>query len=245
MLIARYRATGAESEKLLILTAMRNNASGSVFEFLGAEALATKNQKIRDLILPMLGETKDAAGVLRWVREHHTKLSPKDIAMISDYGILNADFTSALYGRYIQDGWVPDNDFFGRLYENTLFADRGQESADRSPEDIRHSENISNLEKTVLGNKAVAAKWAAYKTDKEKFARSIYSEIKAEYDVMVKQFSEKLERILDAHRVDPEKKKEFFSGLSSAFIDKESFDKAVDLFKLIGPDQAPSGGGKK
>jgi hypothetical protein len=127
---------------------------------------------------------------------------------------------------------VPDNDFFEKLYEDILIA-RGATGIEKpSKEDMKRVSNMRDLETAVAGNKAAADTWTVYQNKKDVFAKSIYSEIQAAYDDMKKRFSETLNSILEKHKVDPDKREEFFGALSSVFVNEEAFDKAVDIFKL-------------
>lgn len=238
MLITRYRLTDAEYEKLLILMSMRNGLSRGVFAFLSKEALETKSEKIREQILGIIKNALDTAEVLQWVDKNYERLSSKGIERINNYSSLDNDFTSALYRICIRKGWVPGNDFFEQLYEKSELTEDVSKDEKLSKADIlRRRDNIKNLEKEVVGNKAAADKWVAYKRKKEIFAKSVYSEIKVEYDATVKQFSERLASILDKHNVDPDKKKEFADFLSSTFMDEKTFDKATELFKAVPPEK--------
>ncbi len=236
MLIARYKTTRVEYEKLLILTSMTDNFSSDVFKFFGKVALETKNERIKDLIFRTLKNARDTSEVLKWVNENYEKLSPEEIAKIIDDSNISDDFACALYLVCIRKGWVPDNDFFGMLYENLSIIDAaGPDPETISEDDIKRKSNIRNIEKEILGSKAARDKWLSFKGEKDAFAKNVCSEIMLEYDVMVKQFSEKVNSVLDKHNVPPEKKKDFFNALSSVFINKESFDKAVSLFKATEP----------
>ncbi|MGE5197230.1 MAG: hypothetical protein ACM3IL_01850, partial [Deltaproteobacteria bacterium] len=68
--IKKYGSTRAEFEKLLILSALKNNFSDSVFQFLAKEMTSSQNQKIRHVIFDMLGSAKDKQKVLEWSNMH-------------------------------------------------------------------------------------------------------------------------------------------------------------------------------
>lgn len=232
MLIAKYGSTDAEYEKLLMLTAMKNDFSSGVFKFLSKEAFETKNEKIKDLILPTLKNARDTAEVLKWADESYERLSPKEIAKINDDEPLYDDFTSALYVVCIKKGWMPDNDFFGKLYQDINLAKSAESAEDLSEDNIRGRANILNIEKAIMDNQAAVAAWAAFKNEKDMLAKNIAGEIKAEYTVIVSQFSEKVGGILDKYNIGAEKKKEFCDMLPSVFMNEEAFDKAVGLFQI-------------
>ncbi len=236
MLIARYRTTRVEYEKLLILTSMTGNFSSDVFKFLSKEAFETKNERIKDLILPTLKNARDTAEVLKWVDENYEKLSLEGIAKMVDGADISDDFACAAYLICIRKGWVPDNDFFGMLYQdiNTIDA-ASPDPKNISADDIKRNGNIRSIEKAVIDSKAAGDKWLSFKSEKDAFAKNVCSEIMSEYDAMVKQFSQNVNIVLDKHNVSPEKKKDFNNALLSVFLNKESFNKAVAIFKATEP----------
>jgi hypothetical protein len=52
---------------------------------------------------------------------------------------------------------------------------------------------------------------------------------------MAEQFSQNVSKVLDRHNVPAEKRKDILKALSSVFINKESFESAVNLFKATEP----------
>ena len=234
MLIARYASTAAEHEKLLILTSMRDGFSSGVFAFLSREAIETKNKKIKNLIFSSLRNARDTSEVLKWVEENYGKFSSEDIKEMRGSSTIDDDFTSALYGVCIRKGWVPDNDFFADMYERVFIASNAV-GENPSEDDNKRRANVQKLEGEIADNKATADKWQELKAGRDILAKSVYSEVKSEYDVMVAQFKEKMGGILDKHNVDPTKKEEFLGILSSVFMNDKSFDEAVNLFKLLPP----------
>ncbi|MDD5680020.1 MAG: hypothetical protein PHI59_02130 [Candidatus Omnitrophica bacterium] len=235
MLAAKYGSKAAEYEKLLILTAMKDDFSNDIFKFLSKEVFETKNDKIKDFILSALRNAHDTAEALKWVDENYEKLLPEEIARISDDKPLYDDFTSALYIICIKKGWMPDNGFFGDLYQNINLAKSAGSEEDLSEDDIRNRANLLNVEKAIMDSQIAGPAWAVFKNEKDMLAKSIAGEIKAEYAVIVNQFSEKAGGILDKYNVGTEKKKEFCDMLPSVFMNEEAFDKAVGLFQITAP----------
>ncbi|MFH0790554.1 MAG: hypothetical protein V2A64_02885 [Candidatus Omnitrophota bacterium] len=207
-LIKKYKSGDNEFEKLLILTALENNFSDYIFEFLAGEMLSTASDKIKTRIFRMLKSAQDKAKVLSWLDNNYEKLTQQDLVSLAGcYGRSYDDFSASLSILLIKKGLIPDTDFLKHLSESiTEYQNKKELSAGEKNE----LNNMLNIEREILANNILRDKWLSLKPPEPQ----INKQMQEEYDNAVDQFVAKSGEIFKKYNLDDEKKKSFLESLS-------------------------------
>lgn len=207
-LIKKYKSGDNEFEKLLILTALENNFSDYIFEFLAGEMLSTASDKIKTRIFRMLKSAQDKAKVLSWMDKNYEKLTQQDLVSLAGcYGRTYDDFSVSLSIMLIKKGFIPDMDFLKHLSESIT---EYQNKKELSPGEKNELNNMLNIEREILANNILRDKWLSLKPPEPQ----INKQMQEEYNNAVDQFTAKSGEIFKKYNLDDEKKKSFLENLS-------------------------------
>lgn len=207
-LIEKYKSSDNEFEKLLILTALQNNFSDYIFDFLTAEILAAASNKIKMQIFQMLKFARDKSKILDWIDKYYEKLTPQDLVSLAGcYGNSYDDFSISLSILLMKKGFSPDNDFLKHLYDSiTEYKDKKELSTQEKNE----LENMFKLEQEILANNVLKDMWLSLKPPESQ----INKQMQEEYNNAVDQFVAQSDGIFKKYNLDDQKKQSFLENLS-------------------------------
>lgn len=208
-LIQKYKTINSEAEKLLILSALKNNFDKDIFGFLTNELLTVRNSKIKNTIFSMLSHSADSEIVLNWLDQHYSNFSKDDIVSLAGYyqSELEDNFSSSLLAVLIKHGFAPDEEFIKKLYESiAVYANKG----DISHEEQGKLNNLLKIKNSLVAKEATKGIWDSLVV-KEKITK----EMQVEYQDAVVQFISKMEEILKKYKINEDKIKEVIDEMST------------------------------
>jgi len=210
-LINKYYGFKDEKDKLLILTALKNQFSDQVADFLFAEELTTISNKIRQGIFSIIGNAKNQEKVLEWIDRDYDKIIAADGKYLFQHHISEMDeqFSCSLLSIFLKKGFVAEHDFFKQLNEKL---ESYKSKKDFSAEDKEKLNNLLKIEKAVLENKKLADQWKILKEKNDAFNAKL-AKLQSEYDVITKEFAAKTDELFNKYNISGEKKQEYIKGI--------------------------------
>jgi hypothetical protein len=225
-LIAKYKITSLEYEKLLILQAIGKDYNDDVWNFLSSEYLVSKNKRIKEYIVQMFGNASDSNKVYQWVKTNIEEIK-KDSSVIVEYYAPQAEnwLASRILVLLIEQGVNPASVLnedqkpmlFTELYSK-LFNFESQ--CDLNAEDVQKHQNLLDVETSL--QKYFLADWQDYRQSQQKV--SLPAEFVAEHNKRLKMFFDETRSLFDKYNVDPKKKDEYLKALTemnSQFVGKK------------------------
>jgi hypothetical protein len=236
-LIAKYRAMKDIKEKLLILTAMETRYDDYVADFLFAEALTTKDSKIRHKIFNMLSGAEDQNKILSMVDKNYEKFIAIDGQYLFQQNALTMEetFSGKLLSIFISKGFPAGEKFLEALNEK-LEEYKGKleeikKNKDGDPSDLSKLGNLMQLEKVVSENKTLSGQWALLK-DRAKALDAKADKLQKEYNALAEEYVFKADGIFKKYNISDKKRQEFKDGifdsrgyLKDMLTDEESVEK--------------------
>lgn len=211
-LIARYRAVNDEKEKLLILTALRKQPNDAAADLFFSEILSTKSSKIRYAIYDILGNCKNQEKVLAWVAQNYEKILAADGKYLFQRhaDTMGDNFSAKLLAIFLNNGFVADQYFLKRLDEKLEEYANEEDAGPKGKEKIN---NLKTVEKALFTGKAMAADWKIM-LDKKEALNAKLATLQTDYDVLIKEFSAKVDEFFKKHGISEEKRKEYLAGVT-------------------------------
>ncbi|MDD5585108.1 MAG: hypothetical protein PHV55_08650 [Candidatus Omnitrophica bacterium] len=213
-LIVRCKNIGDEKEKLLILTAFGNKPGDAAADFFFSEIVATESIKIRCALYDILGNCENQEKVLAWVSQNYEKIIAADGKYLFARHVrtLEDNFSSKLLVIFLNKGFIAEKGFLESLDEKL---EKYTVEEPVKQEDKEKLNNIKIVEEALLSGKAMAADWKSLR-DKKAALNAELAGLQAEYDILTKEFSVKVEDLLRIHGVSEEKIKEYLTGIAGS-----------------------------
>lgn len=207
-LVARYRASKEENERLILLGALSEHAGPEEIELAQQEVFSAASTNISRRAVMLLAENLDAPGVFAWVVDHFQQLCSAD-AEESEIFDLVFDVNAEKRGeaaRYLLDrGYVPGDDYLKQLNQRI----------ENKPEAV--PPELQQVVQELITVPEVAERWQAIrqKTDDKKQQCAVLEEalkpLREEYQV-------KVQSVLAEHGVPEEVQKKYMKQVGSVNV---------------------------
>jgi hypothetical protein len=229
-LIAQYKITSREREKLLILTAFQNQPGDSTVDFFFDEILTAKSNKIRYAIYDILGNCQNDEKVLAWFTQNYGKIIPDDRKYLFEHYAMtmNEYFSSRLLAVFLSNGFVPDLSFLKMLDEAL---DEYADNSDLKPEEEKSLKNLQVVEKALIAGKVMAIYWQSLRKEKEILNAKVIA-LQAECNAVIRDASMRIDEIFKKYGVSEDKRK--------AYLENSAISRKT-LGKLFEPDKESKG----
>jgi hypothetical protein len=115
-LVKKYISNDNEYEKLLLLTAFKDNYAYDVFEKIFLKEIYGENVKIKNYIFKIIDNCKEQNTVNEWIINNFNTLNKEDFKkIISTFEYLSDNSALELYINLIKKGYEPDDSFYDRI----------------------------------------------------------------------------------------------------------------------------------
>lgn len=210
-LIKRYRVVKDEKEKLLILTAIKNQFNDYAADFLFTEVLTTKSNKIRDEIFNMLDGGKNQEKVLAWVDNNYDKIlsAGGKYLFFSHVSTMHEKFSSRLLSIFITRNFAVDKEFLEKLNKNI---EEYKDKKELCPGDSESLDNLLIIEEALLTNNILAQQWKSLR-EKAEIIDSGLTQLQNEYDAVEKKYAIKIDSVFRKYNISSEKRQEFMKSI--------------------------------
>lgn len=201
-LAGRYRSTGDERERLLLLTVFAAELTPEEISLLKQEALGATSPRIRRAAAELIGANVDPSVYLPWVVEHYGEWSPEDrerwfeVAVHSD-----KEPVVRLVCQFLAKGHVPSEDALQSL------------SAKMERVNGELPTWAAEIDQAVRATPALAGRWETMRRQAAD-ARARYAALRQEYEPLAAEFTTKARGVLTKHAVPAAEQEELFKGVA-------------------------------
>jgi len=211
-LIARYKTVSSETEKLLILNAFKNQPGDNIADFFFNEILTSKSNKIRYALYDILGNCKNQEKVLTWLAQNYGRIILDDQKYLFEHytATMKEKFSSKLLAIFLNNGFIPRNDFFSLLDEKI---DEYSDKDSLKPDDKESLNNLKIVEEAVISGKVMAAYWQSLRREKQALDAKMAG-LKAEYDVVAKEAGSRIDEIFRKYGVSEKIRREYRENIT-------------------------------
>ena len=165
-----YVRSPGNYKRYLIIDALGQNISDTVFSFLAREYSIIKDERTRDMIFHRLLQAKNENLAFNWYKEHYTHVE-KNMEQFINHGFYSGnDLCSRIVILALEKGWKPSSLLvkedegeaagkpllYAHLYENKT----GEDQADSNR--IKNQPRVKNIEDALNSKPDLKAEWLAF-----------------------------------------------------------------------------------